>query len=256
VTTALEDGGQNPYVQVEGGFLGGLALGVVPFGGAGHQVLDAADVLPHGTPEARRGLAVGLVVGGLISLVGGLTGEVVGGVATVTGIGAAVGVPAIAVSTTLVVGGAANIAAGLRGLTQSMMSSGSGRSGPPASAPATAAKGGLSDLAKNRAELGLKPGEGTLARLDVGGKRFYGINAHGQPVAPLGVNAISATHAEADAFAQAARAGVKGGSGTLYVDRALCSSCGTFGAVRSMARQLRLESLEVVTPSGTFTIIP
>jgi hypothetical protein len=123
---------------VEGGFLGGLALGVVPFGGVGHQLLDQGDVLPHGTPEARRGLAVGLIVGGLISLVGGLTGEVVGGVATVTGIGAAVGLPAIAVSTTLVVGGAANVAAGLRGLTQSMMSKGSGSSGPSAAAPVAA----------------------------------------------------------------------------------------------------------------------
>jgi filamentous hemagglutinin len=184
-----------------------------------------------------------------------LTGEVAGGLATTTGIGAAVGVSTIAVSTTLVVGGAANVAAGIRGLTQSMMSSGSGSSGAQATAPA-AKGGGLADLAKHRAELSLKAGEGTLARLDVGGRRFYGINAHGQPVAPLGVNAISATHAEADAFAQAARAGVKGGSGTLYVDRALCSSCGTFGGVRSMARQLGLESLEVVTPGGSFTITP
>jgi hypothetical protein len=74
----------------------------------------------------------------VISLVGGLTGEVAGGIATVTGIGAAVGVPAIAVSTTLVVGGVGNIAAGIRGLSQSMMSSGSGASGPKATAPVAA----------------------------------------------------------------------------------------------------------------------
>jgi RHS repeat-associated protein len=116
--------------------------------------------------------------------------------------------------------------------------------------------GGLADLGKFRGELGLAAGEGTLARLDVGGRSFYGINAHGQPVAPLRVNAISATHAEADAFAQAARAGSNGGTGTLFVDRALCPSCGQFGAVRSMARQLGLESLEVTTPSGTSTITP
>jgi hypothetical protein len=61
--------------------------------------------------------------------VGGFTGEVLGGAATVTGIGVAVGVPAMVVSTTLVVGGAGNIAAGIRGLTQSMMSKGSGTSG-------------------------------------------------------------------------------------------------------------------------------
>ena len=130
---------QNPYVQVEGGFVAGVSLGLVPFGGVGQQVLDAAEVLSHGTPEARRGLAVGQIVGGMITLVGGLTGEVAGGLATTTGIGAAVGVSTIAVSTTLVVGGAANVAAGIRGLTQSMMSSSSGISGPQGTAPA---KGG------------------------------------------------------------------------------------------------------------------
>jgi hypothetical protein len=40
------------------------------------------------------------------------------------------------------VGGAANVAAGLRGLTQSMMSSGSGSSGPQETAPATKAGSG------------------------------------------------------------------------------------------------------------------
>ena len=111
-----------------------------------------------------------------------------------------------------------------------------------------------------RADLGLPAmgteGSGALARLEAGGQEFWGINAHGQPVAPLSVNAISATHAEADAFAQAARAGVNGGTGRLVVDRALCPACGTFGAVRSMAGQLGLESLEVVTPAGTSTIVP
>jgi RHS repeat-associated protein len=119
-----------------------------------------------------------------------------------------------------------------------------------------AEESGLAELATFRAELGLAKGEGTIAKLEVGEGEFWGINAHGQPVSPLKVNAISATHAEADAFAQAARAGVKGGSGKLIVDRALCPACGTFGAVRSMARQLQLESLEVVTPTETFTINP
>jgi RHS repeat-associated protein len=107
-----------------------------------------------------------------------------------------------------------------------------------------------------RAQLGLKAGEGTLARLEVAGQEFWGINAHGQGVAPLSVNAISATHAEADAFAQAARAGVSGGTARLVVDRALCPACGTFGAVRSMARQIGLDSVDVVTPTGTFTLTP
>jgi RHS repeat-associated protein len=133
-TTTPEDLTQNPYVQVEGGFLAGVSLGLVPMGGVGHQLLDAGEVLPHGTPEARLGLSVGLIVGGIATTAGGLGGEVLGGAATTTGIGAAVGVPAIVVSTTLVVGGAGNIAAGIRGLTQSL-SKGSGT--PPAAKPAS-----------------------------------------------------------------------------------------------------------------------
>ena len=116
---------QIPYVQVEGGFVAGVSLGLVPFGGVGQQVLDAAEVLPHGTPEARRGLAVGQIVGGMITLVGGLTGEVAGGLAAATGVGAPVGVPAVLASSTLVVGGLGNIAAGIWGLTQAL-STGSG----------------------------------------------------------------------------------------------------------------------------------
>jgi len=118
-----------------------------------------------------------------------------------------------------------------------------------------AAASGLDDLAKLRTELGLQHGEGTLARLDVGGHRFYGINAHGQPVS-LKTNVITATHAEADAFQQAAKAGVNGGRGRLYVDRDLCRACGTSGGVRGLARQFGLDELEVVTPSGTQLIRP
>jgi RHS repeat-associated protein len=128
-TTAPEDWTKNSYLQLEGGFLAGVSLGLVPFGGVGQQLLDAGEVLPHGTPEARFGLAVGQIVGGIAIMAGGITGDVLGGAATVTGIGAAVGVPAIVVSTSLVVGGAGNVAAGVRGLTQAMMSKGPGSSG-------------------------------------------------------------------------------------------------------------------------------
>jgi len=129
-TTAPEDWTKSPYAQLEGGFLAGVSLGLVPGGGVGHQLLDAGEVLPQGTPEARFGLSVGLIVGGIAITAGGFTGEVLGGAATVTGVGAAVGVPAIVVSTTLVVGGAGNVAAGIRGLTQSLSTgSGSGTSG-------------------------------------------------------------------------------------------------------------------------------
>ncbi|WP_437829842.1 RHS repeat-associated core domain-containing protein [Sorangium sp. So ce1153] len=136
VTTAPIDWSQNPYLQLEGGFVAGLSLGLVPFAGVGHELLDAAGVLPHGTPEARMGLAIGQIVGGLALTIGGLTGEVFGGITSATGIGAAIGVPAIAVSTGLVVGGVGNIAAGLQGLSQALMSQGSGSSAPKGTAPA------------------------------------------------------------------------------------------------------------------------
>ncbi len=127
--TAPEDWRENPYVQVESGFFGGLMLGLVPFGGEAHQVLDETGVLPKGPPKMRTGLAVGLIVGGLYSMFTGASGEVVGGAASATGVGASVGVPAMVVSTALVVGGAANVLAGLQGLSQSMMSSGGGTGG-------------------------------------------------------------------------------------------------------------------------------
>ena len=256
MTTAPQDWTQHPLVQLEGGFLAGVALGRVPFGSSIGNALTGL-----GSQRAEIGRAIGEIVGGGLTFLGGVAGMLGGGAATGTGDLAIPGAFAVVGSAALAAGGIANVYSGAERLGRALaMSSGSGRSGSGSTGPqatALAGKGGgLADLAKKRAELGLPAGEGTLARLDVGGKRFYGINAHGQPVAPLGVNAISATHAEADAFAQAARAGMKGGSGTLYVDRALCSSCGTFGGVRSMARQLGLESLEVITPSGTFTITP
>jgi hypothetical protein len=136
-TTAPEDWTQNPYVQIEGGFLAGVSLGLVPLGGVGHQLADAGEVLPHGTPEARFGLAVGQVVGGIASMAGGMAGGLLGGATTATGAGAPVGVPAMVVSTTLVIGGAANVAAGIWGLTQSMMSKGSGTTGSQGTTPTT-----------------------------------------------------------------------------------------------------------------------
>ena len=73
-------------------------------------------LLPHGSREIRFGLAIGQIVGGIVTMAGGVTGEVLGGIATTTGIGAAIGVPAMVVSAGLVVGGVENIAAGIRGL--------------------------------------------------------------------------------------------------------------------------------------------
>ncbi len=67
---------------------------------------------------------------------------------------------------------------------------------------------------------------------------------------------MTRTHAETDAFQQAANAGVKGGRGTLYVGRALCLACGQNGGVRGMMKQLDLDELEVITPKGIQVIHP
>jgi RHS repeat-associated protein len=117
---------------------------------------------------------------------------------------------------------------------------------------------GLADLAAWRKSLGLPPPGPkvqTLGRLDIDGRSFYGISSHGQAI-DLNVNAISRTHAEADAFQQAKNAGVTGKTATWYVDYpgGLCKSCGQFGGLRSMARQLGLKEVTVVYPGGTFPV--
>ncbi len=109
-------------MQLEGGFLGGLFLGLVPFAGVGQQLLDVTGVLPKGTPEARLGLALGQIVGGAFTAASGAVAAVGGGAVSLTGLGALIGVPVVVGSATAVVGGIGNMAAGVRGL----MTTGSG----------------------------------------------------------------------------------------------------------------------------------
>jgi RHS repeat-associated protein len=118
---------QNQWVQTFGGFFAGVALGIVPFAGAGQQFLDRAHVVEPGTPEARRGLAVGEFVGGTIAIALGVSGEIGGALVSLTGIGALAGLPAMAVSTGIIIGGAANVYAGIQGL----FTTGSGSRGVP-----------------------------------------------------------------------------------------------------------------------------
>jgi deoxycytidylate deaminase len=70
----------------------------------------------------------------------------------------------------------------------------------------------------------------------------------------LFLNPISRTHAEADAFQQALNANAGGESAVLYGDASLCEVCGDSGAVTSMARQLGVKTLRIVTPQGVVTI--
>jgi RHS repeat-associated protein len=122
--------------------------------------------------------------------------------------------------------------------------------------------GPLAEHATMRQELGLPPAgtkdAAVLTKLEIGDNTFWGINAHGQDVSAWKdlrlVNAGTLTHAEGEAFNQAAEAGVVGGHAHLYVDSALCDFCGRNGGVRSMARFLELQSLTVTTPFGTYDI--
>jgi filamentous hemagglutinin len=81
--------------------------------------------------QARIGRSLGQLFGGAITAGIGLMGEAAATGFVLTGIGSVVGVPVAAVSTVAVIGGTANIIAGLRGLAQETMSGGGGTRGPP-----------------------------------------------------------------------------------------------------------------------------
>lgn len=114
------------------------------------------------------------------------------------------------------------------------------------------------ELAAYREQLSLPPAgsetdRDTVAKLEIGGMVFFGVNSSSNPTRrqiTLRVNPISRTHAEADAFQQAYDLGIMGGKASLIVDRDLCRACGQNGGVKGMARQLDIEELEVISPSG------
>jgi hypothetical protein len=117
-------------------------------------------------------------------------------------------------------------------------------------------------LAEYRQRLGLpaagsETDKSTIAKLEIGGQSFFGINSGSNPnpgQITFTVNRITKTHAEADAFQQALDAGIRGGQARLIVDRDLCAACGLRGGVNSMAWQLGIEELEIITPSESKTI--
>lgn len=69
------------------------------------------------------------------------------------------------------------------------------------------------------------------------------------------MNPITKTHAEADAFQQVSDAGIKAKKARLIVDRDLCAACGLRGGVNSMAWQLGIEELEIISPNESKIII-
>ncbi|CBN55621.1 MULTISPECIES: deaminase [Kamptonema] len=120
------------------------------------------------------------------------------------------------------------------------------------------------ELSQYRQQIELPPAgseidKSTIAKLEIGGQTFFGINSGSNPTRrkiTFSVNPITKTHAEADAFQQADDAGIRGGKARLIVDRDLCAACGIRGGVNSMAWQLGIEELEIITPSGSKVIIP
>jgi RHS repeat-associated protein len=111
----------------------------------------------------------------------------------------------------------------------------------------------LDELAVIRAGLG-EAAPKTLALLQVDDIVKIGQNASGRAIT-VSVNAISKSHAEIDVLEQLLEEAIAQGvtSGfkrvRLAVDRDLCMACGLFGGVRSVARQVGIEELEVVTPN-------
>jgi RHS repeat-associated protein len=121
-----------PLVQVEGGFLGGLALGLVPFGS-----VIASAISDPGTKWAEIGKGVGEIFGGGFAFTAGVAGFIGGSAASGTGVLTLPGVAAVVGSAALVAGGIANVKSGAERLGQALsMSSGSGSSGPQGASPA------------------------------------------------------------------------------------------------------------------------
>ncbi|HLP89231.1 MAG TPA: deaminase [Nostocaceae cyanobacterium] len=113
-----------------------------------------------------------------------------------------------------------------------------------------------------RQNLGLPPAGSatdglTIAKIEIDGQSFFGINSSSRKIhrqITFKVNNITKFHAEADAFQQVKDAGIKATKARLIVDRDLCNACGLRGGVNSMAWQLGIEELEIITPSGSKTI--
>lgn len=91
----------------------------------------------------------------------------------------------------------------------------------------------------------------TAAKLIMGDDVYYGRNEHGKQneVANVfTVNPQTATHAEGDVFYQAKMANNTSSSAVLITDRRACRACGFNGGIRSLAKQMRVTDLTVVSP--------
>src|SRR6185503_12986183 len=138
---------RNPVEEAEsaaqflGGAFEGAVIGMVPYGGVVDEVAVEGKVYDKWSRAARIGKALGKMVGGFVAMIGGVSGEIIGTGLTSTGVGSLLGVPAIAVSTVVVVGGVGNMAAGIHDFAEALQTKGSGSGGTdPGGKPAGASK--------------------------------------------------------------------------------------------------------------------
>jgi len=132
----------SPGIQYGIGIGTGIALGNVPFAPIAMDFGIATGMVGHGSKYANVGRALGEMAVGITLLMGGVTGELVGGLLDVTTIGAFLGVPVGVVSFGLVVSGLADLGAGAAELSAAMSQedgSGATAGGTPPQQPARTA---------------------------------------------------------------------------------------------------------------------
>ncbi len=91
----------------------------------------------------------------------------------------------------------------------------------------------------------------TAAKLIIGDDVFYGRNGHGKQnevASVFTVNPQTATHAEGDVFFQTKISGNKNTKAVLITDRCACRACGFNGGIRSLAKQMGITDLTIVSP--------
>jgi hypothetical protein len=106
------------------GFFFGLGCGLTPGCGPVHHLAVDTGFVKSGSEDLRLGNALGQIVGGALLTALGAGGDVVGGGAVTTGVGAPAGVMVVVSASSLVVAGEANVTAGLAALSQVLQSQG------------------------------------------------------------------------------------------------------------------------------------
>jgi hypothetical protein len=108
------------------GFFFGLGCGLTPGCGPVHHLAVDTGFVKSGSEDLRLGNALGQIVGGALLTAFGAGGDVVGGGAVTTGVGAPAGVMVVVSASSLLVAGEANVTAGLAALSQVLQSQGGG----------------------------------------------------------------------------------------------------------------------------------